>query len=213
MWFSLALFGLCASMAEAIEISTPSVNSTQPAGGKTVVSWSMVDTDPAAFSIYLVNFVNWPPSYVPLAYNVPTANGSYTVQIPCETQPSWGYQINAINGTNVYVIYAQSKKFSVSPSPSSQCVNGNSTSTCLETSTVTITVSSPTGLPFTPVASSSSSSSTATTTTTAITSPENPSSVKSGIVLKIIGWSSGYSNPVTLANPFTSFAGLVPSKP
>lgn len=138
MRFSIPLVALCASLASAIEILTPTVNSTQQAGGKTVVSWSTVDTDPSVFSIYLVNFVNWPPSYVPLAYNVPTSDKSYTVQIPCETDPSYGYQINAINGTNVYVIYAQSKKFSVSKGLS-HCVDTNPTSTCPAPSTVTVT--------------------------------------------------------------------------
>lgn len=186
MRFSLALFGLCASLASAIEILSPSVNSTQATCGKTVVKWSTVDTDPSTFSIYLVNFVNWPPSYVPLAYNVPTADKSYTVQIPADTDPSYGYQINAINGTNVYVIYAQSKKFSVSKGLTN-CVASNPTSTCPAPSTVTVTVS-PTGLP--------SESSPATPPTT--TAP--PENVKPGKVPKTIGWCSGYSSPVTLSN-------------
>lgn len=183
---------LFASMASAIQILAPAANSTYRAGEPAVVQWSSVDTDPDTFSIYLVNFVNWPPSYVPLALDVPTAAHSYSVDIPCNTDPSWGYQINAINGTNVYVIYAQSSKFSVSPARSpAQCVASTPTpSTCPAPSTVTVTVSR-----------NSSSSSSPAITTTATPSPDHHRSTRStkpGIVPKTIGWSSGYSNPVTI---------------
>jgi hypothetical protein len=177
-------------MASAIKINTPIANSTQIAGGSTLVQWSTVDTDPDQFSIYLVNFVNWPPSYVPLALDVPTAAKAATVQIPCDTDPSWGYQINAINGTNVYVIYAQSSKFSVSPALS-KCVASTPTppSTCAAPSTVTVTVSN-TGLPSNSSAPSSSPAVIPTPSSSHYTSP--------GTVPKTIGWSSGYSNPVTI---------------
>jgi len=109
----LLLIPILASLVTAVEITFPVANSTLLAGGKTKVDWVSVDTDPTTMSLYLVNFVDWPPSYVPLALDVDTAHGSHQVQIPCNTPASSGYQINAINGTNVYVIYAQSKHFSV----------------------------------------------------------------------------------------------------
>ncbi|KAL1851952.1 hypothetical protein Plec18167_007546 [Paecilomyces lecythidis] len=195
----LSLLGLCATMASAIQITAPYGNSTVAAGSKTLVQWSSVDTDPSNFGIYLVNFVNWPPSYVPLALDVPTEDGSYSVQIPCDTPASWGYQINAINGTNVYVIYAQSNKFSVSAAQAG-CVDSTPVSTCAAPATETVYVTvSPTGSSknsstpaLAPTASSFSSS-----------SPLRSHYTKPGVVPKTIGWKSGYASPVTLEHPPT----------
>ncbi|KAL9109401.1 MAG: hypothetical protein Q9227_005908 [Pyrenula ochraceoflavens] len=142
-------------LSSAIKITAPAENSTVAAGGTLPLSWSTVDTDPSSFSFYLVNFVDWPPSLVGLAYNVDTTSGSASVQIPCNTNPSYGYQLNAINGTNTYVIYAQSPKFSISAAPSGcsdkgippnpDCSASASVSTITVTSTATICLSS-TGL-------------------------------------------------------------------
>ncbi|KAA8577050.1 hypothetical protein EYC84_007062 [Monilinia fructicola] len=78
------------------------------------LTWSSVDTDPSQFSIYLVNFKDWPPTVVSLAQNVPQEDKSIDVTIPCNLRSDYGWQINFINGTNTYVIYAQ---FKPSPSP------------------------------------------------------------------------------------------------
>src|SRR5882762_5617654 len=109
----LSLLGTCACLANAIQITAPVFNSTQSAGDSVTIQWTSVDTDPAIFSVELVNFVIFPPSYVTLAYGVQTSSLSYTVKIPCDSAPAYGYQINAINGTNVFVIYAQSKNFTI----------------------------------------------------------------------------------------------------
>src|ERR1700740_771087 len=119
----LSLLGTCACLANAIQITAPVFNSNQSAGSSLTVQWTSVDTDPAIFSIELVNFVNFPPSYVILAYGVHTSSQSYTVQIPCDTAPAYGYQINAINGTNVFVIYAQSQNFTITEAANpAQCI-------------------------------------------------------------------------------------------
>ncbi|OJJ43479.1 hypothetical protein ASPZODRAFT_955998 [Penicilliopsis zonata CBS 506.65] len=138
----LSLIGLCAAVVSAIDITAPILNSTYAAGSDLTVEWTTVDTDPSDFSIYLVNFVYWPPSYVALSLNVPTADLAATVQIPCEIAPEWGYQINAINGTNVYIIYAQSDKFYVSQElDASTCVdNSTVATTCAAASTVYVTL-------------------------------------------------------------------------
>ncbi|KAH1492510.1 hypothetical protein KXX06_002769, partial [Aspergillus fumigatus] len=102
------------SLAAAINITSPAANITYAAGSTVTVRWTSVDTDPTNFSLYLWNFVSWPPTYVPLALDIPTADLSYSVQIPCDTNPEWGYQISGINGTNVYIIFAQGDKFTVS---------------------------------------------------------------------------------------------------
>ncbi|BCS05568.1 GPI anchored serine-threonine rich family protein [Aspergillus luchuensis] len=209
------------SLAAAISITEPALNSTYAAGSTITVNWTTVDTDPTTFSLYLWNFVYWPPSYVPLAIDIPTSDLSYPVQIPCDTDPEWGYQISGINGTNVYIIYAQSEKFFVSDAANAtDCVDtsitapgASATSTCPAASTVYVTVS--------PTASSSafhhshhhdhhlfhhhSSHLPAPSSTPA---PASSRSVKPGIVPKTIGWCSDYSHPVTLNKVPTPTAAL-----
>ncbi|KAJ5153574.1 uncharacterized protein N7500_009013 [Penicillium coprophilum] len=193
-----------ASLVAAIEITNPAANTTYAAGSTVNVEWTSVDTDPSHFSLYLWNFVSWPPSYVPLAIDVPTSDLSYSVQIPCDTIPDWGYQISGINGTNVYIIYAQGEKFTVhNADDSTACVDTPlpTTSTCpnAAASTVYVTVSStPSSRPFYHPSHAhhlshvhpSPSPSTASILTSGYTKP--------GIVPKTIGWCSDYSHPVTL---------------
>ncbi|KAJ5958133.1 uncharacterized protein N7479_005283 [Penicillium vulpinum] len=193
-----------ASLVAAIEITSPATNTTYAAGSTVNVEWTSVDTDPTNFSLYLWNFVSWPPSYVPLAIDVPTSDLSYSVQIPCDTTPDFGYQISGINGTNVYIIYGQGDKFTVhSADDSTACVDTPlpTTSTCpnAAASTVYVTVSStPSSRPFHHPSHAhhhshvhpSPSPSTASTLTSGYTKP--------GIVPKTIGWCSDYSHPVTL---------------
>ncbi|KAL3443589.1 Ser-Thr-rich glycosyl-phosphatidyl-inositol-anchored membrane family-domain-containing protein [Aspergillus insuetus] len=221
---------LLSSLAAAISITEPSENSTYAAGSTVTVKWSTVDTDPTTFSLFLWNFVSWPPTYVPLAYDIPTTDESHTVQIPCDTNPEWGYQLSAINGTNVYIIYAQGEKFSISaPTKGSNCVDTDpvpapfpvpSATTC-DATTVYITVS-PSGstIPHhshhhphhSHPAHAPSVSSTSSATTTAAPSSSSSSSTSSlapstshytkpGNVPKTIGWCSDYSHPVTLDHP------------
>jgi len=89
----LSLFALAAPLVSAIEFTSPAANSTLTKGSEFQLSWSTVDTDPTSFSIYLVNFVNWPPMYAPLALNVETASGAASVQVPCNIDNSFGYQL------------------------------------------------------------------------------------------------------------------------
>ncbi|KAL4767586.1 Ser-Thr-rich glycosyl-phosphatidyl-inositol-anchored membrane family-domain-containing protein [Aspergillus nidulans var. acristatus] len=207
------------SLVTAISITEPTANSTYAAGSTITVNWNTVDTDPSYFSLYLWNFVSWPPSYVALAIDIPTADESYSVQIPCDTNPEWGYQLSAINGTNVYIIYAQGERFTVSsPLNGSHCVDSvPSNTTCGATTTVStvyVTVS--------PTASSSPSSphhhghphhppsspslSPATTATSSVYT-------KPGIVPKTIGWCSDYSHPVTLDHPPVPAAAIPTAAP
>ncbi|KAF3394089.1 hypothetical protein F1880_004608 [Penicillium rolfsii] len=202
--FVIPLILSLGSLVSAIQITSPAANSSYAAGSTVTVEWTSVDTDPTSFSLYLWNFVSWPPSYVPLATDVPTSDLSYSVHIPCNTNPEWGYQISGINGTNVYIIYAQGDKFTVSdPVSGDACVDTAplpTTSTCpnAAASTVYVTVS-PTGPSSrhfhhhhhhsSHVHPSPSSSTTSTSTS---------KYVKPGNVPKTIGWCSDYSHPVTL---------------
>jgi hypothetical protein len=53
----------------AISFTTLFTNQTLTKGSVVEVDWSTVDTDPSTLSIYLVNFVNWPPLTYSLAEN------------------------------------------------------------------------------------------------------------------------------------------------
>ncbi|KAF3763406.1 hypothetical protein M406DRAFT_262788, partial [Cryphonectria parasitica EP155] len=112
---SLALLALsgAAQLASAVQFLNPAENATLTKGSTYDLEWSTVDTDPTTLSVYLVNFVNWPPYYQELDLDVDTSAGEASVRIPCDVDSAYGYQFNAINGTNVYVIYAQTPKFSI----------------------------------------------------------------------------------------------------
>ncbi|KAK3945222.1 Ser-Thr-rich glycosyl-phosphatidyl-inositol-anchored membrane family-domain-containing protein [Diplogelasinospora grovesii] len=207
----LSLLALAAPLVSAIQFTDPAANATVSKGATYDLTWSTVDTDPSTFSIYLVNFANWPPSYQPLALDVETALGAYEVNVPCNIDNSWGYQFNAINGTNVYVIYAQTPKFYISGGP---CTDPAPTSATCAAATVTVTVSKT-------LSSSLYANSTKPAVTTTVTAPLSKITV-GGKCPDTIGWGqSGYSYPVTLTNvphapgdhPVTTApAGAWPSK-
>ncbi|KAF7718883.1 Uncharacterized protein PECH_002632 [Penicillium ucsense] len=205
------------SLAAAINITSPTVNTTVTAGSTLDVHWTSVDTDPSHFSLYLWNFVSWPPTYVPLAMDVSSSDLSASVKIPCDTNPEWGYQISGINGTNVYIIYAQGEKFSVE-APKKPCVDATpvpTASTCpsAPASTVYVTVS--------PTASTTHrhhhhSSHVHPAPSSSTTSLPISKTVKPGIVPKTIGWCSDYSNPVTLSevpHPTASVVEVITAAP
>lgn len=111
--------------ASAYQVLTPTANSTITKGSTVDVQWSTVDTDPSTFSIYLVNFKDFPPTVLSLAQNVQQGAGSAAVRIPCAVSSDYGWQLNFINGTNTYVIYAQSAVFSLT----GDCVDPTATAT------------------------------------------------------------------------------------
>ncbi|KAM7194016.1 extracellular proline-serine rich protein [Naviculisporaceae sp. PSN 640] len=188
---AFSLVALAAPLVSAIQFTSPELNSTLSKGEKYTLTWDTVDTDPSAFSVYLVNFVDWPPSYTGLAYDLETAAGEAEITIPCSTPSSYGFQFNAINGTNVYVIYAQTEKFSVDGGP---CEDAPVTSsTCAPPATVTVTVS-------TTLSHHSSLFSNHSSTTVA---PSYSPTVypTPGKCPDTIGWGeSGYSYPVSLTS-------------
>lgn len=89
----LSLFALAAPLVSAIQFVEPIANSTLKKGETYSVKWNSVDTDPSTFSIYLVNFVDWPPFYTQVAYDVPTSSGEHEVTVPCDVSTSWGFQL------------------------------------------------------------------------------------------------------------------------
>ncbi|ESZ96298.1 hypothetical protein SBOR_3353 [Sclerotinia borealis F-4128] len=124
MFSKIFSFTTLVAAVSAYTVLTPTLNSTVVKGKSTSVTWSSVDTDASTFSIYLVNFKDWPPTVISLAQNVPQSEKSVDVTIPCDVTSDYGWQLNFINGTNTYVIYAQSNSFSLSGS----CVNPTTTS-------------------------------------------------------------------------------------
>ena len=89
----LSLLALAAPLVSAIQFTSPEGNSTLSKGEKYTLTWDTVDTDPSTFSVFLVNFVNWPPSYTGLAYDIETASGQTEVTVPCSVDNSWGFQL------------------------------------------------------------------------------------------------------------------------
>ncbi|WYZ46649.1 hypothetical protein EsH8_IX_000874 [Colletotrichum jinshuiense] len=199
-FFAVAL-ALAAPLVSAIEFTSPGLNSTVTKGSSYELTWNTVDTDPSSFSVFLVNFLNWPPSYTLLAQDLETAAGAASVQIPCSTPSSYGFQFNAINGTNVYVIYAQTPKFSVS---GADCEDPTtlppaSPSTCAPPSTVTVTVSKTLSRNSTATATGGYSAAHQITPTPVVVT--QVTTVFQGTCPDTIGWSSGYNHPVTLTKP------------
>ncbi|ROV91099.1 hypothetical protein VPNG_09920 [Cytospora leucostoma] len=198
----LSLLALGAPLASAISFSNPAANSTLTRGSNFDLQWSSVDTDPTSFSVYLVNFVNWPPYYTPLALDLETSSGEASVRVPCDVDDSYGFQFNAINGTNVYIIYAQTSKFSITGEACTDPVTTTPTaaagSSCAAAQTVTATVT---------VRGSNStlqaSTSTAPAATTAAPAPASGKLLVveerfQGTCPATIGWAKDYGHPVTL---------------
>lgn len=109
---------------------------------------------------------------------------------------------NAINGTNVYVIYAQTPKFAIagddctdpSPIPAEP-------STCAPPATVTVTVSKTLSRNFTATATATGGESAAQNITRTPAVVTQVTTVFQGTCPDTIGWSSGYHHPVTLTMP------------
>lgn len=89
----LSVLALGAQLAAAIQFTNPAANSTLTKGSTFDLAWTSVDTDPSTFSVYLVNFVNWPPYYEQLDLDVETSAGEASVRIPCDVDNSYGFQL------------------------------------------------------------------------------------------------------------------------
>lgn len=90
---SISILALGASLASAIQFTDPVQNATLTRGATYDLTWDFVDTDPTSFSVYLVNFVNWPPYYTPLDLDIDTTTGEASVRVPCEVEASYGFQL------------------------------------------------------------------------------------------------------------------------
>lgn len=82
-----------AHTAAAIQFTNPAANATLTKGATFDLTWTSVDTDPGTFSVYLVNFVNWPPYYEAVDLGVETSAGTASVRVPCDADSSNGFQL------------------------------------------------------------------------------------------------------------------------
>ncbi|ORY83614.1 hypothetical protein BCR37DRAFT_272795 [Protomyces lactucae-debilis] len=145
MQFLTTLATLVAA-ASAYQVLTPALNSTVAKGSTIDVRYSSVVSDADFFSVYLTNFQtsHWPPTVLSLAQNVRRDAGVVSVRIPCDLTSDYGWTLNFVNGTNTYVIYAQSPVFTLTgeckdPLPAPAPVFTN-TSGIASTTTVITTV-------------------------------------------------------------------------
>ncbi|KUI69502.1 hypothetical protein VM1G_05320 [Cytospora mali] len=133
---SLAAAALIPALVQGISFTSPASSDVVTKGSDITAKWTSVDTDPEVFSLYIWNFEAWPPYYEGLAYGVDTSAGEFTVRIPCHVDNGEGWQLTAINNTNVYVLYAQTDKFNIT---GDSCTDPTTTSSYCPASTVYVT--------------------------------------------------------------------------
>lgn len=91
-------------VAQAIRFTYPrpaesaySVNLSFLKGETVNVTWESVPSDPSKFSLYLWEFVNYPPAYELVAYEVDTKAGKASFKVPCNIEPSSNWQLYGPN--------------------------------------------------------------------------------------------------------------------
>lgn len=97
-----AASAISSPLAQAIRFSYPasadntySTNISFTKGDVVNVTWDVVNTDPQKFSLYLWEFVAFPPTYELVAYNVDTETKQVTLTIPCHVNSSPNWQLYA----------------------------------------------------------------------------------------------------------------------
>lgn len=98
--FTVAALAISNPLAHAIRFSYPesadnaySVDLSFVKGDTVKVTWDFVPTDPKNFSLYLWEFVNYPPAYDLVAYDVDTEAKQTTFQVPCHVKASSSWQL------------------------------------------------------------------------------------------------------------------------
>lgn len=102
--FLVAAVVISYPLAQAIRFTYPepaenaySVDLSFKQGDTMNVTWGTVPTDPEKSSIYLWEFVNYPPAYELVAYNVETDAGEASFKIPCHIKASSNWQLYRSN--------------------------------------------------------------------------------------------------------------------
>lgn len=91
----LSLLSTLVSFCSAINFTYPTGGITLSRGSTYDVTWTTVDTDPTQFSIYLWNFVSYPPYYTFIT-QVQTSAESQNVTIPCNVPAEDGWQMYVV---------------------------------------------------------------------------------------------------------------------
>lgn len=96
----VATMAVLSPLAQAIRFSYPtsadnarSVDLFFVKGDTVNVTWDTVSTDPKKFSLYLWEFVAYPPAYELVAYNTDTEAKQATFQVPCHIKSSSDWQL------------------------------------------------------------------------------------------------------------------------
>lgn len=104
-YFLAAVLAISSPLAQAIRFTYPepaenaySVNLSFAKGDTVNVTWDTVPTDPEKFSLYLWEFVNFPPAYELVAYNIETDAKGATFKVPCHIKASSNWQLYGHNG-------------------------------------------------------------------------------------------------------------------
>lgn len=98
--FLVTSIAILSPVAQAIRFSYPTsadnahhVDLSFFKGDTVNVTWDTVSTDPKKFSLYLWEFVAYPPAYELVAYNVDTETQQATFQVPCHIKSSSAWQL------------------------------------------------------------------------------------------------------------------------
>lgn len=135
MKYSLASVLAFAASTTAITLTSPAQNAILPISQAIPVAWTSVSTDPTSVSIVLVNNAISPGVNIPIASNIPTSQGSFTISpsLISAAHPAAGYQVNLVSTVNSGIL-AQTNQFSLVASGSSS-VSSSSTSSSTSTTT------------------------------------------------------------------------------
>ncbi|KAH0825976.1 hypothetical protein J3R83DRAFT_7571 [Lanmaoa asiatica] len=152
MFAKLSTLALALPLVSALTIN-PLVGATT--GGTVTITWTASTTDPATFSIELVNtaFHN----QFAVANNVPTAQGQITIQLP------------QVPVDNINTVYSQSGDFSVGAASSASTTAASTTAATTATSISSGTFTTPSVTATSPVSSASAAVSTASSSTASST--------------------------------------------
>lgn len=168
---SVAAAAIIPTLVQGISFTSPVSSDVVTKGSEITAKWTSVDTDPEDFSLYIWNFVAWPPYYEGLAYGIDTSAGEFTVRVPCHIENGEGWQLTAINNTNVYVLYTQTEKFNIT---GDACADPTTTSSYCPASTVYVT--------STVNGAMDASTATASTTTSLVTSAVSANVIQPGVL-------------------------------
>ncbi|RDX53673.1 hypothetical protein OH76DRAFT_1374745 [Lentinus brumalis] len=112
---SIAALLAFAASALAFQVTQPTNGTGWTITGPNTVAWDAVDTDPANFTIVLVNQSGYPPTSQVLNALVPKSLGKITVNPPSGGwKAGTGFQVNLVkDAENTNTILAQSEQFTI----------------------------------------------------------------------------------------------------